>query len=104
MRSRRSHVAIVWIRRLIVLDDNKEIVGVVSLGDLALEARDRSISAEALEAISEPGQASIGSAGNVGGVGGGTRSTASTPPTPPTTSTATSRDSGVGARTRPGEV
>jgi len=43
------------IRRLMVLDAKQERAGVVSLGDIALEARDRSLPAEALEAISQPG-------------------------------------------------
>lgn len=40
------------IRRLVVLDRNERLVGIVSLGDLAVEAEH--VAADALEAISEP--------------------------------------------------
>ena len=42
------------IRRLPVLDRNKQLVGIVSLGDLAVEARDDRMSGDALKHISEP--------------------------------------------------
>jgi CBS domain-containing protein len=42
------------IRRLPVLDRNKRLVGIVSLGDLAVESRDDALSGETLERISEP--------------------------------------------------
>ena len=42
------------IRRLAVLDGNKRLVGIVSLGDLAVKGNDAALSAEALEQISEP--------------------------------------------------
>jgi len=42
------------IRRLPVLDRNKRLVGIVSLGDLAVEARDEKIAGDALKDISEP--------------------------------------------------
>jgi len=42
------------IRRLPVLDEAKNLVGIVSLGDLATEGESRSLSGEALEAISQP--------------------------------------------------
>jgi len=48
------------IRRLVVLDENKELVGIVSLGDLATEGHDRALSGEALEAISQPGVLGFG--------------------------------------------
>jgi len=48
------------IRRLIVLNQKEEFVGIVSLGDLATDSGDRALAGEALEAISQPG-------GNVGG-------------------------------------
>jgi len=46
------------IRRLLVLDDNKKLVGIVSLGDIATQAGSRKLSGEALEAISQPGSPS----------------------------------------------
>lgn len=42
------------IRRLVVLDRNKQLVGLVSLGDLAVETHDEHLSWETLERISEP--------------------------------------------------
>jgi CBS domain-containing protein len=42
------------IRRLPVLDRNKRLVGIVSLGDLAVEARDDNMTGDALKHISEP--------------------------------------------------
>jgi CBS domain-containing protein len=42
------------IRRVLVLDRSKRLVGIVSLGDLALEGRDEELSAETLEAVSQP--------------------------------------------------
>ena len=41
------------IRRLPVLDRNKQLVGIVSLGDLAVEGRDDRMSGDALKHISE---------------------------------------------------
>jgi len=41
------------IRRVAVLDHNKRLVGIVSLGDLAVKA-DGQLSSEALECVSEP--------------------------------------------------
>jgi CBS domain-containing protein len=41
------------IRRLPVLDRNKRLVGIVSLGDLAVETRDDKMSGDALKHISE---------------------------------------------------
>jgi CBS domain-containing protein len=45
------------IRRLIVLNDNKRLVGILSLGDLAVRNADDWLSGEALERISEPAMA-----------------------------------------------
>jgi CBS domain-containing protein len=42
------------IRRLLVLDRDKRLVGIVSLGDLAVDAGDDRLSGSTLEAISEP--------------------------------------------------
>jgi CBS domain-containing protein len=42
------------IRRLPVLDANRRLVGIVSLGDLAVQGRDDSLSGETLEEISKP--------------------------------------------------
>ena len=41
------------IRRLLVVNERRQLVGIVSLGDLAQEADER-LAAETLEAISEP--------------------------------------------------
>jgi len=42
------------IRRLVVLNRNKRLVGIVSLGDLAVRSGDEEMSGEALEQVSEP--------------------------------------------------
>jgi CBS domain-containing protein len=42
------------IRRLIVLNRDKRLVGIVSLGDLAVKAGEKGLSGEALERVSEP--------------------------------------------------
>jgi CBS domain-containing protein len=44
------------IRRLPVLSRNKRLVGIVSLGDLAIRHGDESLSHEVLEQISQPSQ------------------------------------------------
>ena len=41
------------IRRLVVLNRNKRLVGIVSLGDLAVESGDEEMAGHTLEAISE---------------------------------------------------
>jgi CBS domain-containing protein len=43
------------IRRLPVLDRNKELVGIVSLGDISVRTGDQDLAGEALQEISEPG-------------------------------------------------
>jgi CBS domain-containing protein len=43
------------IRRLLVLNRDKRVVGIVSLGDLALKTHDDRQVGETLERISEPG-------------------------------------------------
>jgi len=42
------------VRRLVVLNGDKRLVGIVSLGDLAVETHDEDLAAEALEAVSQP--------------------------------------------------
>jgi CBS domain-containing protein len=42
------------IRRLVVLNRDKRLVGILSLGDLAVQTRDERLAGEALERISEP--------------------------------------------------
>jgi CBS domain-containing protein len=49
------------IRRLVILNENKDLVGIVSLGDLATEGENRSLTGETLEAISQPGKQTAGS-------------------------------------------
>ncbi|MCG3117770.1 MAG: CBS domain-containing protein [Candidatus Manganitrophus sp. SA1] len=42
------------IRRLMVLNRQKRLTGIVSLGDLAVDTKDRKLSGEVLERVSEP--------------------------------------------------
>jgi len=42
------------VRRLVVLNRDKRLVGIVSLGDLATEAGDRAKAGEVLQEVSEP--------------------------------------------------
>jgi CBS domain-containing protein len=42
------------VRRLVVLNRDKRLVGIVSLGDLAVESQDEQLAGHTLEAISEP--------------------------------------------------
>ena len=42
------------IRRIAVLDENNKLVGIIALGDLALESQDRKLKGEILEKVSEP--------------------------------------------------
>jgi len=44
------------IRRLVVLDRDKRLVGIVSLGDLAVATQDDQLSGEVLERVSEPAE------------------------------------------------
>jgi hypothetical protein len=39
-----------------VLNRAKRLVGIVSLGDLAVETRDEQVSGQTLEAVSQPGR------------------------------------------------
>jgi len=45
------------VRRLVVLNRDKRLVGIVSLGDIAVKNSDDRLSGEALERISEPAHA-----------------------------------------------
>jgi CBS domain-containing protein len=42
------------VRRLVVLNRDKRLVGIVSLGDLAAKTRDKALTGETLEQVSEP--------------------------------------------------
>jgi len=42
------------VRRLLVLDRNKRLVGIVSLGDLAVKAGDEQSAGDTLEHVSTP--------------------------------------------------
>ena len=42
------------VRRLLVLNRDKQLVGIVSLGDLAVETGDEQLAGNTLEAVSEP--------------------------------------------------
>ena len=44
------------VRRLPVLNRNKRMVGIVSLGDLAVETHDEQLAGNTLEAVSEPAE------------------------------------------------
>jgi CBS domain-containing protein len=44
------------IRRLVVLNRDKRLIGIVSLGDLAVETGDEMLAGNTLEAVSEPAQ------------------------------------------------
>jgi CBS-domain-containing membrane protein len=45
------------IRRLLVLNRSKQLVGMVALGDLAVHARTPPVTAEVLAQVSAPGKA-----------------------------------------------
>ena len=42
------------VRRLVVLNSDKRLVGIVSLGDLAVDTHDEQLAGHILEAVSEP--------------------------------------------------
>ncbi len=44
------------IRRVPVLNRDKRLVGIVSLGDLSVETQDQNLAGKTLESISEPGK------------------------------------------------
>lgn len=44
------------VRRILVVDGNKKLVGIVSLGDLAVDTRDERKAGEVLEHVSEPSE------------------------------------------------
>jgi CBS domain-containing protein len=54
------------IRRLVVLDDDRNLAGIVSLGDIATQGGSRRLSGETLEAISQPGAPSAVGASGIG--------------------------------------
>jgi len=47
------------VRRLPVLNREKRLVGIVSLGDLAVETQDDQLAGSTLEAVSEPNRADV---------------------------------------------
>jgi CBS domain-containing protein len=47
------------VRRLVVVSRDDELVGMISLGDIALNTGDRSLSAHTLERVSEPALAAV---------------------------------------------
>lgn len=49
------------IRRIVVLDDDKKVAGIVSLGDLALSCRDDRIAGNVVEKVSQPPRPGLGS-------------------------------------------
>jgi CBS domain-containing protein len=53
------------IRRLVVLDENKNLAGIVSLGDIAIQTGRTRLAGEALESISQSGQSgAVGASGS----------------------------------------
>jgi CBS-domain-containing membrane protein len=42
------------VRRLLVVDEHERLIGIVSLGDLAMEMEDQRLAGRVLEGISEP--------------------------------------------------
>ena len=44
------------VRRLVVLNRDKRLVGIISLGDLAVDTRDEELAGATLEAVSEPAE------------------------------------------------
>ncbi|HKX50567.1 MAG TPA: CBS domain-containing protein, partial [Candidatus Binatia bacterium] len=42
------------IRRLPILDQDRQLVGIISLGDISVRSDEKTAAAEALEGISEP--------------------------------------------------
>ena len=44
------------VRRLVVLNRDKRMVGILSLGDIAVKNPDEQLSCEALERVSQPAQ------------------------------------------------
>ena len=44
------------IRRLPVLDKNRKLVGIVSMGDIAVHAQDRQLTGKVLEDVSQPSE------------------------------------------------
>jgi CBS-domain-containing membrane protein len=48
------------IRRIPVIDRDKKLIGIVSLGDISVDVRNRRLSGEVLETVSEPAQPARG--------------------------------------------
>ena len=44
------------LRRLVVLNRDKKLVGIVSLGDLAVETKDDKLKGQVLEDVSKPAE------------------------------------------------
>jgi CBS-domain-containing membrane protein len=53
LKEARNEMCKHQVRRLIVLDDQDQICGVVSLGDIATKCRDPQIDAKIIEIVSE---------------------------------------------------
>jgi CBS-domain-containing membrane protein len=51
-----QHMRAKQIRRLVVLDHDKRLAGIVSLGDVAVGTGDDQLSGQVLEQVSEPAQ------------------------------------------------
>jgi CBS domain-containing protein len=57
------------IRRLPVLDKNRKLVGIVSIGDIAVHGQDQRLSAKVLEDVSQPAEPKRGDKNSKGGFG-----------------------------------
>ena len=55
------------IRRLPVLDKNRKLVGIVSVGDIAVHAQDHQLTGKVLEDVSQPSQPKRGETTEQGG-------------------------------------
>jgi CBS domain-containing protein len=59
------------VRRVPVIDHDRHVVGIVSLGDLAVKARDEGSAARTLEDVSEPAQPDRSGQSQAAGAAGG---------------------------------
>jgi CBS domain-containing protein len=57
------------IRRLPVLDKNRKLVGIVSVGDIAVHGQDQRLSGKVLEDVSQPAEPKRGDKDSKGGFG-----------------------------------